>query len=78
MSQRASLGTVQASHSNSPAPADLPVVPNFIGGKLSRSSSEQFGNIYDPAIGRVIGNVVYSSARDVDLAVSAAKAAFGQ
>jgi malonate-semialdehyde dehydrogenase (acetylating)/methylmalonate-semialdehyde dehydrogenase len=77
MSERAAVGTVQASLSNSPAPADLPVVPNFIGGKASSSRSEQFGNIYDPAIGRVTGRVVYSTAHDVNLAVSAAKAAFG-
>lgn len=78
MSQRASTDTVQASHSGSLTADDMPVVQNFIGGKASPSASQKFGNIYDPAIGRVTGKVVYSTAHDVDLAVSAAKSAFGK
>jgi malonate-semialdehyde dehydrogenase (acetylating)/methylmalonate-semialdehyde dehydrogenase len=76
MSQRASADTIETAQSRSSATKDLPIVQNFIAGKIAPSASERFGNIYDPATGRISGKVVYSTDRDVDVAVAAAKDAF--
>jgi malonate-semialdehyde dehydrogenase (acetylating)/methylmalonate-semialdehyde dehydrogenase len=49
---------------------------HFIDGRRTASASEQFGDVFDPAQGRVSAHVPLGSAADVATAVVAAKAAF--
>src|SRR4051812_24523907 len=51
-------------------------VQNFIDGKPCSSDTVRWGEVYDPAAGKVARLVPMSTARDVDAAVSAAKKAF--
>ena len=50
-------------------------MPVWIGGKRV-SSSDRFGDIYNPATGQVTKKVVFADSKLVDSAVSAAAAAF--
>src|SRR5260221_3204070 len=50
-------------------------VPHFIGGKYVQSTGRTL-NLYNPALGTVIGSVEVADKNTVDQAVAAAKAAF--
>jgi malonate-semialdehyde dehydrogenase (acetylating)/methylmalonate-semialdehyde dehydrogenase len=54
----------------------LPLMKNYIGGEWVKSDSTNFGDVYNPARGEKIATVAYGTAKDVDRAVQAAKAAF--
>ncbi|HEY8944376.1 MAG TPA: aldehyde dehydrogenase family protein, partial [Polyangiaceae bacterium] len=49
---------------------------NFVNGKAVASNTQRWGEVYDPARGSVTRLVPMSTAKDVDIAVAAAKAAF--
>ena len=49
---------------------------NFIDGKSAESSTQRFGDVYNPALGSVSSHVPMSTAADVQLAVAAARRAF--
>jgi acyl-CoA reductase-like NAD-dependent aldehyde dehydrogenase len=55
---------------------DITQVHNYIGGKFVPSSSGEFLDVESPATLATIGKVGVSNAKDVDLAVSTAQAAF--
>src|SRR6185295_5687299 len=50
---------------------------NFINGKPTESQTQRWGDVYNPALGTVASQVPMSTAADVDVAVAAAKKAFG-
>ncbi len=50
---------------------------HWIGGKPWGGEAERHGDIYDPATGQVSGQVDFATPAEVDLAVEAAKDAFG-
>src|SRR5580658_3618802 len=52
------------------------IVPHFIGGQLYSDPSGRFGEVYDPALGKVTRRVAFASVAVVDRAVDAAAAAF--
>lgn len=52
------------------------MVGHWINGSHVNSTTVRAGNIYNPAVGDVIGQVAFASIEEVDQAVSAAKAAF--
>ncbi len=52
------------------------IVGNFIGGKASLSSSNQTADIYNPATGKVEGQVTQSTAEEVHQAIGVAHQAF--
>ncbi len=54
----------------------LPVIKNYIDGEWVASESTVFGDVYCPAKGEKIAQVPYSTAKDLDTAVQAAKSAF--
>jgi malonate-semialdehyde dehydrogenase (acetylating) / methylmalonate-semialdehyde dehydrogenase len=54
----------------------LPVVTHWIDGKPHDAVTERFGEVYDPATGKVTKHVAFASTDEVDLAVSAASVAF--
>jgi malonate-semialdehyde dehydrogenase (acetylating)/methylmalonate-semialdehyde dehydrogenase len=54
----------------------LGLVQHWIDGKPHDAESERVGDVYDPATGEVTRRVAFASPNDVDLAVSAATAAF--
>jgi malonate-semialdehyde dehydrogenase (acetylating)/methylmalonate-semialdehyde dehydrogenase len=60
---------------NKPAELKLETVPFWIGGKPV-SSSNRFGDVYNPASGQVTKKVAFADAAAVDSAVKAATAAF--
>ncbi len=60
----------------SAAAGQLPVVANFIAGQVAAASSPRRQPITNPATGEIRGEVVLSSAADVDAAVAAARDAF--
>src|SRR3954451_9935132 len=49
---------------------------NFIDGKPTESRTERWGDVFDPAEGRVTRHVPMSTAAEVGVAVGAAKSAF--
>src|SRR6202000_2097740 len=49
---------------------------HFIDGQRAAGASGQFGNVFDPAQGRIAARVPFANAADVGTAVAAAKAAF--
>ncbi|QYD72636.1 CoA-acylating methylmalonate-semialdehyde dehydrogenase [Paraburkholderia edwinii] len=49
---------------------------HFIDGQHAKGASGRFGNVFDPAQGRVAARVPFANAADVRAAVAAAKAAF--
>src|SRR5262245_30275072 len=51
-------------------------VPLWINGKETAPISAESGNVTNPATGAVIRRVPFANARDIDLAVAAAEAAF--
>jgi malonate-semialdehyde dehydrogenase (acetylating)/methylmalonate-semialdehyde dehydrogenase len=51
-------------------------LPHHIGGKSVIGEGSRFGDVFDPATGRVSGKVALASKTDVEHAVSAAAAAF--
>jgi malonate-semialdehyde dehydrogenase (acetylating)/methylmalonate-semialdehyde dehydrogenase len=53
-----------------------PVVGHWVDGAVVEASSERFGDVYDPATGRVTRQVALASPADVDAAVAAARGAF--
>ncbi len=55
---------------------ELPLVSNYIAGRVVPAGSERRQAVTDPATGRVRAEVALSSAADVDAAVAAARAAF--
>jgi len=54
----------------------LPVVPHWINGAESPSSSGRTSPVYDPALGVVTKNVALANRAEIDAAVASAKAAF--
>ncbi len=51
---------------------------NWIGGKPQSATSGRSGVVFNPATGETIARIGFASAEDVDRAVAAAKAAFGE
>lgn len=51
-------------------------VKNYVNGEWVDSGTTEYGDVWDPANGRQIARVPYSTADDLDRAVQAAKAAF--
>ncbi len=51
-------------------------IGHFIGGKLVAGTSGKFGDVFNPASGEVTGRVSLADAREVDVAVAAANAAW--
>src|SRR5262249_35316200 len=49
---------------------------NFIAGKLTDSTTERWGSVYDPALGVETSQVPFSTAAEVATAIAAAKQAF--
>ena len=58
------------------ASGDVPVLPNFIGGRWVASSAAKFQDVTNPARGEVIARAPLSGAAEVDQAVAAARQAF--
>ncbi len=54
----------------------LPIMKNYINGEWEQSKSTDIGKVWCPATGEQIAQVPYSTAAEVDKAVSAAKEAF--
>src|SRR3954451_25081145 len=52
------------------------IVPNWIGGKWIQPNLETYGPVHNPSTGEVIGRVPFSSIKEVDDAVEAARKAF--
>lgn len=52
------------------------IVPHFIHGQRTEGSSQRRSPIYHPATGAVAGHAILANESDVNLAISAAKAAF--
>ena len=62
-----------------PAPSAetaLPLTTHFIGGQAHEGTSGRFGDIYNPATGRLARRVSMANTADVHAAVAAAAAAF--
>jgi malonate-semialdehyde dehydrogenase (acetylating)/methylmalonate-semialdehyde dehydrogenase len=55
---------------------DTPLIAHWIGGEATEGSPAAFGDVFDPATGRVAKRVAYASPADVDVAVAAARVAF--
>jgi malonate-semialdehyde dehydrogenase (acetylating)/methylmalonate-semialdehyde dehydrogenase len=55
---------------------DVEALQNFVGGKWVTPQAREHGNVHNPATGRVIARVPFSTAADVDAAAQAAKRAF--
>ena len=58
------------------ADGESAVVRNYIGGKWVDSTTNEWGDVLNPAHGRTIGRVPFSTEREVNAAVKAAKEAF--
>ncbi len=56
----------------------LPILRNYIDGEWVDAETDTMGDVWRPATGEKIARVPYSSSGDVDRAVSAARAAFGE
>src|SRR4030095_1517479 len=56
----------------------LPLVPHFIGGSTVDGTSGRFGDVYNPATGKLARRVAFANKADVNSAVAAAAAAFPQ
>jgi malonate-semialdehyde dehydrogenase (acetylating)/methylmalonate-semialdehyde dehydrogenase len=56
----------------------LPVVPHFIGGRGVTGTSDRFGEVFNPATGKLARRVAFATKADVQAAVAAAAAAFPQ
>ena len=54
----------------------VPVMRNYINGEWVDVAAEKFGSIFNPATGEKIAEVPYSSGKEVDLAVAAAREAY--
>ncbi|HQR24599.1 MAG TPA: aldehyde dehydrogenase family protein [Steroidobacteraceae bacterium] len=57
---------------------DLPTLDHLIDGRFVRPASGEYVTVANPATGQPIGRVAAGDARDVDVAVSAARRAFEQ
>ena len=55
---------------------DLKNVSHWIGGKIVASASGRSGTVWNPATGEAAANVAFADAREVDMAVECAQAAF--
>ncbi|MPY85620.1 MAG: CoA-acylating methylmalonate-semialdehyde dehydrogenase [Actinophytocola sp.] len=53
-------------------------ISHWIGGKPYESTSDRFGNVFDPATGSVTATVPLAPTEEVDVAVASARAAFGE
>ena len=51
-------------------------IPHWIDGRETSGASGRYGEVYDPALGRVSGRVAFASADEVARAVACAQAAF--
>ena len=67
---------ISNSPSRSSAPPDVPILPNFIGGRWVASAAREFQDVTNPARGEVIARAPLSPAAEVDAAVAAARQAF--
>jgi malonate-semialdehyde dehydrogenase (acetylating)/methylmalonate-semialdehyde dehydrogenase len=56
--------------------ADLPVVPHWIDGRESPSTSGRTAPVYDPALGVVTKHVALADDAEIDAAIASAQAAF--
>ncbi len=59
------------------APADLPTLPHWVGGRPLPGMSGRRGEVFDPATGRTQRYVDFASGDEVNAAVAAASDAFG-
>ncbi|MCI2238386.1 CoA-acylating methylmalonate-semialdehyde dehydrogenase [Paenibacillus sp. TRM 82003] len=75
MTSTTASSTAAAGQAPSPR-GDHPLVEHWIGGAATAGSGERFADVYDPATGRVSGNVALAAPEDVEAAVAAARAAF--
>lgn len=66
---------IAAKEDHAPAPQGE-VIPHFIGGATTQGSSGRFGEVYDPALGKLARRVALGSKSDVDRTVETAQAAF--
>jgi malonate-semialdehyde dehydrogenase (acetylating) / methylmalonate-semialdehyde dehydrogenase len=57
---------------------ELKLIGHWIGGEPVQGSSGRKGPVYNPATGEQTGEVAFASAEEIDRAVAAAKAAFGE
>ena len=56
--------------------ADIPRLKNFIGGRWVESTTTDWLDVHNPALGTVLARTPLSTARDLDAAVSAAQQAY--
>src|SRR5277367_2828488 len=70
-----SVSTIPLTEDRTPR-SPLEIVPHFIGGQLVADASGRFGEVYNPALGKVARRVAFASTAEVDRAVDAAAAAF--
>jgi len=54
----------------------IPVIPHYVGGRLTGSDSSRLGPVYNPATGEVASQVALASAAETQAAIVAAHAAF--
>ena len=55
---------------------EVKVMKPFIGGEFVESKSEKFNEIHDPSTGALIARVPCCTKEEVEMAISAAKAAY--
>ncbi len=55
---------------------DHPLVEHWIAGAATAGTGERFGDVYDPATGKITKSVALAAPADVEAAVAAARAAF--
>ena len=68
--------TAADSAGSPPTAADVPVLPDFVGGRWVASRGTGHVDVYNPATGAVIGRTPLGTRADVDAAVEAARRAF--
>jgi malonate-semialdehyde dehydrogenase (acetylating)/methylmalonate-semialdehyde dehydrogenase len=72
----ASKSSTADDRATSPDAAALPVTPHFVGGQSHEGTSGRFGDVYNPATGRLARRVAMANTADVRAAIAAAAAAF--
>jgi malonate-semialdehyde dehydrogenase (acetylating)/methylmalonate-semialdehyde dehydrogenase len=66
---------VPASQKKDTVPA-IQVISHFIGGQVVEGTSGRFGNVYNPALGKLTARVAFAGKAEVDKAVEVAASAF--
>ncbi len=70
------MATTATTEPTSETTQSLEIVPHWIGGKTVAGASESFGNIFNPATGKVSRRVPLDGTAELEQAVASAKAAF--